>query len=628
MDLHETDPYKVMAKATEKDLPCAELVVQSSTAGEVVGALCLGPSKQVALVGRSDPCEMQVKHSKVSGKHLQICWHDGSCELTVLGAMGCFWNDSFLEKDSKVWLSDRDVLVLARRSKQDQTQAKEPICRFQFCIMHPTDLFGRAKKPERADVTTATVPAAEAAAELPQQEKKDADNTAQVPQENGAASHEQTMPRDANGAKQKESYIDTQLNKTRKEIQETEEKLRQISRDGEKEEPPKEVKGAVPPAPAAAAVPEPAAPPGASAVAAAASAGGVPAPKTPPQWKSTCRDASDAPPPSAPASGPASAPASTPTSAPWDTPGDWQNWGSWRNRWSRWDVQDASSGYPDRARSRTPARGPQGPTGADHSPRTSHRAAEPERRTRSCTPARGMESTAGAIQTPHRRDGRGADMRRDRSSTPARRDRSSVPYRQPTAWANEVVDARICGRFVETVAKVMHVQSAAMTSLKMMPITQAAQLLLQELDHPQSTGMCAPEAAASWHHKGAGAQSGSGSLELEMNEMNLERDLQVQLMELPEHEVRNALDRARVSQCPERWLKGYVSHYWTRFQNPEKTVELDDYLRAKLNELPEAEATRAMQKASKIADNPRAWLFGYCKRYWKEQQFDRNWSGA
>lgn len=204
-----------------------------------------------------------------------------------------------------------------------------------------------------------------------------------------------------------------------------------------------------------------------------------------------------------------------------------------------------------------------------------------------------------------------------------------MPYRQPVAWANEAVDARICGRFVEIVAKAMHVQSAAMTSLKMMPITQAAQLLMQELDHPKSTGMCAPEAAVSWHHQGG--SSTPAPLELEMNEMNLEQDLIKQLMELPEYEVRIALDRAKtktLSQRPDRWLKGYVSHYWTRCQNPENTVELDDYLLGKLNELPEAEKSRAMQKAGKIADNPRAWLLGYCRRYWKEQQFDLNWSGA
>lgn len=598
-----------MAKATEKDLPCAELVVQSSTAGEVVGALCLGPSKQIGLVGRSDPCEMQVKHSKISGKHLQICWHDGHCELTVLGAMGCFWNDSFLVKDSKVWLEDRDVLVLARRNKQDGTQAKEPVCRLQFCVNQS------AKKPERADVPTA-VPA-EAASELPQHTDT---AVAEVP-ENGAASHEQTMPRDANGGKPKKSYIDTLHKKTLKEIQETEEKLRDAEKDAQQTE---EVKASPPvPPPKTAAPPEPKAVP--EPKAAPAVPAGVPAPKTPPQWKSTSRDATSDPPlpsasaPSAPASAP-SRPGLPGTSAPWDTPGDWQNWGSWRNRWSRWDCQDASSsGHPDRARSRTPARGQQGSVDSP-----THRVAD----RRSCTPARGRESTAGMMQTP-RRD-RGAEMRRDRSSTLARRDRSSVPYRQPAPWANEVVDGQICGRFVETVAKAMHVQAAAMMSLKMMPVTQAAQLLMQELEHPKSTGMCAPEAAVSWHHKG-GSTPGFGPLELEMNEMNLERDLQMQLMELPEHEVRIALDRAKtkaLSGRPDRWLKGYVSHYWTRYQNPEKTVELDDYLVAQLNELPEAEKSRAMQKAGKIADNPRAWLIGYCRRYWKEQQFDRNWSGA
>ena len=97
-------------------------VVPHCASGEVVGALCLGPSKQIGLVGRSDPCEMQarwglkssrrwfdlkiywpwaspaceqVKHSKISGKHLQIC--DSGCTCTwfpSLPASPChsLWN--------------------------------------------------------------------------------------------------------------------------------------------------------------------------------------------------------------------------------------------------------------------------------------------------------------------------------------------------------------------------------------------------------------------------------------------------------------------------------------------------------------------------------------------------------
>lgn len=64
-------------------------VVPHCASGEVVGALCLGPSKQVGLVGRSDPCEMQalgveVQQEMVRSENLlamgQFCLRTGQAQ--------------------------------------------------------------------------------------------------------------------------------------------------------------------------------------------------------------------------------------------------------------------------------------------------------------------------------------------------------------------------------------------------------------------------------------------------------------------------------------------------------------------------------------------------------------------
>ena len=559
-----------MTAASEKDAATSvELVVQSS-AGEVFGSVCLGASKQTALVGRSDPCDMQVRNTKISGKHLEISWHNGHCELTVLGAAGCFWNDNFLEKDAKVWLEDKDVLVLAKKNKQDPTQAKEVLLRLQFCIRKGAD---EAKKIERESSGAS----AGSNQDAPWRSKK------------AEAKAEAKAPETV-----RTSYIDSQLKQTLEEIKVTEEKLQladneEKSRKTEEGAPKNTAK-----------VPEPAAAP-----LTPGGAPAVPAPSTPPQWKPQDSNASE---------------------------GDWKNWNSWRPRASRWDwgPEDAAAAWGKggganlpggRPRSRTPAR-------------------EDNRdRGRSRTPARGNDGTQGmAAQTP-RRPCRGRSptpYHAGLQGTPSRfRERSSTPGAMPAAfrgggrqwsqWSQgpEVCPAPLFGRLVDSMAKVMGVQHAALQAFKTMPIVEVANVLISEVEQPKSTGICAPEAAKKW-------QKSRGALELEMAEMDLDDDVQRMLMELPDHEVRSAIQRARnTAQFPSRWLKGYVKRYWEQesrgeMRGPE--VQVDPDLEELLRELPAHEARRALDKARNIADNPKAWLVGYCRRYWKEQQFHRNWT--
>eukprot|EP00434_Breviolum_minutum_P023905 symbB.v1.2.021095.t1/scaffold1804.1/size100719/8 len=187
----------------------------------------------------------------------------------------------------------------------------------------------------------------------------------------------------------------------------------------------------------------------------------------------------------------------------------------------------------------------------------------------------------------------------------------------------QVCPAPLFGRLVDSMAKVMGVQHAAMQAFKTMPMVEVANVLISEVEQPKSTGICAPEAAKKW-------QKSRGALELEMAEMDLDDDVQRMLMELPDHEVRSAIQRARsTAQFPSRWLKGYVKRYWEQesrgeMRGPE--VQVDPDLEELLRELPAHEARRALDKARNIADNPKAWLVGYCRRYWKEQQFHRNWT--
>ncbi|CAK9062195.1 unnamed protein product [Durusdinium trenchii] len=127
-----------MAMEGQEDF--AELVLVSKQEGD----LHVGPEQIVVrdgrrvLLGRLDFNDVQVNHRKISGKHLELRWASGRVELQVLGSLGCWLNDVYMDKGTKFCMDHSEKITLATKPK-DIKSVKElkdhvEICSFQLRV--------------------------------------------------------------------------------------------------------------------------------------------------------------------------------------------------------------------------------------------------------------------------------------------------------------------------------------------------------------------------------------------------------------------------------------------------------------------------------------------------------------
>eukprot|EP00913_Durusdinium_trenchii_P002692 g2490.t1 len=118
----------------------AELVLVSKQEGD----LHVGPEQIVVrdgrrvLLGRLDFNDVQVNHRKISGKHLELRWASGRVKLQVLGSLGCWLNDVYMDKGTKFCMDHSEKITLATKPK-DIKSVKElkdhvEICSFQLRV--------------------------------------------------------------------------------------------------------------------------------------------------------------------------------------------------------------------------------------------------------------------------------------------------------------------------------------------------------------------------------------------------------------------------------------------------------------------------------------------------------------